>query len=157
MKGNIGPSMKKNVHVDDASATQKKIFSKMAEDFDIDNVIPKNEQKNSIPKDFEPNNSMQSFDLSIKNYELESNFDSGSEGRRKGGTVAGSKGFSQTPDLLGLDGEDGAGLITSDSDFEQAEADAGYKVTLPQHQETPAGTNPLLLSVASHLKKDVAR
>lgn len=58
MKGNIGPSMKKNVHVDDATNNQKKIFSKMAEEFDIDNVIPKNEQKNSIPKDFEPNNSM---------------------------------------------------------------------------------------------------
>ena len=43
MKGNIGPSMKKNVNVDDATANQKKIFSKMAEEFDIDNVIPKNE------------------------------------------------------------------------------------------------------------------
>lgn len=103
----------------------------MAEEFDIDNVIPKNEQKNSIPKDFEPNNSMQSFDLSIKNYEIESNFDSASEGRKKGGTVAGSKGFSQTPELLGLEGEEGNGLITSDSDFDQAEADAGYKVGLP--------------------------
>jgi len=56
--------------------------------------------------------------LSIKNYELESNYGSGSEGRRKGGTVAGSKGFSQTPDLIGLDGEDVVGLISSDSDFE---------------------------------------
>jgi len=58
MKGNIGPSMKKNVHVDDATATQKKTYAKMAEEFDIDKVIPKNEQKNSLPKDFEPNNSM---------------------------------------------------------------------------------------------------
>jgi len=99
MKGNIGPSMKKNVNVDDVTAIQKKIFSKMAEEFDIDNVIPKNEQKNSVPKDFEPNSSMQSFDLSIKNYEIESNYNS-SEGR-KVGTVAGSKGFSQTPDLIG--------------------------------------------------------
>jgi len=69
--------------------------------------------------------------LSIKNYEIESNFDSASEGRKKGGTVAGSKGFSQTPELLGLEGEEGNGLITSDSDFDQAEADAGYKVGLP--------------------------
>lgn len=134
MKGNIGPSMKKNVNVDDATANQKKIFSKMAEEFDIDNVIPKNEQKNSVPKDFEPNSSMQSFDLSIKNYEIESNYNS-SEGGRKVGTVAGSKGFSQTPDLFAADEQgEGSGLITSDSDFDQAEAAAGYKVSLPQQQ-----------------------
>lgn len=75
--------------------------------------------------------------MSIKNYEIESNYDSASDGKRKGGTVAGSKGFSQTPDLMGLEGEEGTGLITSDSDFDQAEVDAGYKVSLPQHQDTP--------------------
>ena len=36
---------------------KNKILDKI-EEFDIDNVIPKNEQKNSVPKDFEPNNSM---------------------------------------------------------------------------------------------------
>ena len=47
MKGNIGPSIKKN----DQEMSQN-LFNKMAEEFDIDNVIPKNEQKQSIPKDF---------------------------------------------------------------------------------------------------------
>lgn len=43
MKGNIGPSMKKNLNINDATASDKKNFSKMALEFDIDNVIPKNE------------------------------------------------------------------------------------------------------------------
>lgn len=41
MKGNIGPS-KKNTYIDpdDVDKRQKRIFQKLAEEFDIDNVIP---------------------------------------------------------------------------------------------------------------------
>ena len=93
MKGNIGPTIKKTVDDD----YQKNLFSKLGEEFDIDKVIPKNEQKKQCPKDFEPNVSMQSFDLSIKNYEMESNYSSknGNHGHNGNLTAAGnSKGFS---------------------------------------------------------------
>ena len=43
MKGNIGPNIKKTP--DEMSLNQKNLFDKMAEEFDIDNVIPRNEQK----------------------------------------------------------------------------------------------------------------
>ena len=41
MKGNIGPAIKKPD--EDLSINQKELFQKMAEEFDIDNVIPKAE------------------------------------------------------------------------------------------------------------------
>ncbi len=69
MKGNIGPAIKKN---DTLSKDNKKI-QKLAEEFDIDNVIPKDEQKNEVSQNFEPNDSMHSFELSIKNYDIDSN------------------------------------------------------------------------------------
>lgn len=71
MKGNIGQSIKKGEEI---SLNQKNLFNKMAEEFDIDNVIPKNEQKKTIPKDFLPDQSMQSFDLSIKDYDMDSDY-----------------------------------------------------------------------------------
>lgn len=44
MKGNIGP-VKKNAFIDgdEVDQRQKYIFKKMAEEFDIDNVIPQAE------------------------------------------------------------------------------------------------------------------
>ena len=57
----------------------------MAEDFDIDNIIPKDEQTKQASNKLEPNDSMKSFDLSIKNYDIESNIDSSS--KRGGGIL----------------------------------------------------------------------
>ena len=45
MKGNIGPTNKANLMVDVHNNMQRNLFSQMAEEFDIDNVIPKVDQK----------------------------------------------------------------------------------------------------------------
>jgi hypothetical protein len=58
--------------------------------------------------------------------------------------------------LLGIDGEEGTGLITSDSDFDQAEANAGYKITLPQHEDH-SQKGHMLAALSGSLKKDVSR
>jgi hypothetical protein len=46
MKGNIGPS-KKNTYIDpdEVDIIQKRIWRKLAEEFDIDNVIPVAQQR----------------------------------------------------------------------------------------------------------------
>lgn len=41
MKGNIGPTQNKNMEATGYTNMQKKLFSKMAEEFDIDKVIPR--------------------------------------------------------------------------------------------------------------------
>jgi hypothetical protein len=47
---------------------QKELFQKMAEEFDIDNVIPKIDQKDKASENDEAS-SMKSFELSAKNYD----------------------------------------------------------------------------------------
>jgi hypothetical protein len=47
-------------------------------------------------------------------------------------------------------------LITSDSDFDQAEANAGYKITLPQHEDH-SQKGHMLAALSGSLKKDVSR
>ena len=77
---------------------------------------------------------MKSFNLSIKNYDIESNRTSThqrDESRRE-----------RIPDIApGLFLEDESGLITSDSDFDQAEKTAGYiglpQISIQQHNINP--------------------
>jgi hypothetical protein len=51
------------------------LFSKIALEFDIDKVIPKGEQRKVQDQNDLLENSMRSFDLSLKDYENESNKD----------------------------------------------------------------------------------
>lgn len=74
MKGNIGPQVKKN-------ETTQNQNSKLAEEYDIDNIIPKDEQKNEVSQNFEPDDSMQSFDMSIKNMEFNYDIESSDRSR----------------------------------------------------------------------------
>ena len=74
LMGNIGPT--KNKYLDpvsqmDLDHKQRRLFSKMAEEFDIDNVIPKAKQKQDIADGPEAEHSLGSFDLSL-DYEVES-------------------------------------------------------------------------------------
>jgi uncharacterized protein YozE (UPF0346 family) len=69
MKGNIFPTSKSGI---DIGSKEKENLNKLAEELFIDNVIPKEDQKNEVSQNFEPDNSMVSFDLSIKNYEIDS-------------------------------------------------------------------------------------
>lgn len=71
MKGNIGPA-KKNAYVegDEVDQIKKRIFRNMAEEFDIDNVIPQAEQIAVTPDLKGINKSNQSFDLSMEEYEM---------------------------------------------------------------------------------------
>lgn len=75
MKGNIGPS-KKNTYIDpdEVDNHQKRIWRKLAEEFDIDNVIPVAKQRvQPSPMGKQTNNhSMQSFELDSA-YEMGSN------------------------------------------------------------------------------------
>lgn len=71
MKGNIGPTQKNAVESSNYDNNQRKIFSKIAEEFDIDKVIPKNLQKLKISHE-DIAYSEGSFNLSIKNEDIES-------------------------------------------------------------------------------------
>ena len=71
MKGNIGPTQSKNVEATGYTNMQKKLFSKMAEEFDIDKVIPKSLQKVKASHE-DIAYSEGSFNLSIKNEDIES-------------------------------------------------------------------------------------
>ena len=73
---------------------------------------------------------MQSFDLSIKDYDIDSNYSQNQSARIGQNVFA-----SQTPDLLQYNDME-SHLITSDSDFEQAEKDAGFEIGLPQQKQT---------------------
>ena len=79
---------------------------------------------------------MHSFEFSIKNYDIESNIES-SERQRPGtrgeNAAAESNGFERPPGG-GMFKDDESGLITSDSDFDQAEKAAGHAMALPQQQ-----------------------
>ena len=80
MKGNIGPSIK-NIDANNLPNEKQKAFSRLAEEFDIDNIIPKDFQKKGPSADVEPRHSDNSFDLSMRNYELESNMGYSEEGK----------------------------------------------------------------------------
>lgn len=99
----------------------------MAEEFDIDNVIPKEEQQNEIVDKLERDNSLGSFDLSL-NYDIESKKAS-SRGNIARSTMDGN-GFkldvSQNNNAVKVDNVS-EGLISSDSDFEAAAAAAGHQ------------------------------
>jgi hypothetical protein len=43
MKGNIGPTQKSTVENNNYTNQQKRLFASMADEFDIDKVIPKNQ------------------------------------------------------------------------------------------------------------------
>ena len=100
---------------------------------------------------------MQSFDLSIKNYEIDSNLESSQNGRHRRSQNQGvdSNGFFQTPDLFNnIDGE--SGLITSDSDFEMEEKAAGHaQVLLPMQPNTVS--DGFMQRPPVNIKKDVTR
>lgn len=97
----------------------------MAKEFDIDNIIPRVDQPENNGKSYnlEPIDSMKSFNLSIKNYDIESNRTYTQQRDEING--------ARVPDIapcLVIDDE--SGLITSDSDFDHAEKTAGYMMGL---------------------------
>jgi hypothetical protein len=125
----------------------------LAEEFDIDNVIPLDEQKNA-PSQYAKNNETQSFDLSINEYEIESNNGSSRPvGKNFGPSQTLGKQFGSIPGLEGLDHSENEdnGLITSDSDFEQAELAAGYT---PQDKDKGFSSNQ---KQSQNLKRDVSK
>jgi hypothetical protein len=69
MKGNIGPTNKSQFVDPLKGNAQKQLFQKMAEEFDIDNVIPKIDQKDKA-SEINDASSMKSFELSGRNYDL---------------------------------------------------------------------------------------
>ena len=119
MKGNIGPT--KKLAIDSTSSyanQQKKLFSKMAEEFDIDKVIPR-AQQNIKTQQEDIAYSDGSFNLSINNDDIESQF-AHSENAGHANTAFVNK-MSRIADIPGLDNDEGSsGLITSDSQFEVA-------------------------------------
>ena len=80
MKGNIGPATK-TIDTDGLPNDRLKAFSRLAEEFDIDNIIPKDYQTKDQAAGFDPRDSARSFDLSIKNYDLDSSLGYSEEGR----------------------------------------------------------------------------
>jgi hypothetical protein len=133
----------------DLDHKQKKLFSKMAEEFDIDNVIPKAQQRKEGTKDLPDGHSDGSFDLSM-DYDAESRRAS-SRGNLAHSTMDGN-GFKLAVGHNNQVEEASGGLITSDSDFDAAAAKAGHKAAPPQKgQPTVAKRN------SEELKKDVSK
>ena len=124
MKGNIGPTLGKTLIDGDISNHQKMIFEKMAEEFDIDKVIPKSHQMAAAP---DKDASERSFELSVDKFEMESNMNTSDRNKFGAANTAHEKGFLQAPGLS-HELDDESGLITSDSDFQLAEQAAGYSV-----------------------------
>ena len=155
LMGNIGPT--KNKYLDpvsqmDLDHKQRRLFSKMAEEFDIDNVIPKAKQKQNIADGPEAEHSLGSFDLSL-DYEVESRKAS-SRGNLARSTMDGN-GFKlevgHNNPVIAV-GDASEGLISSDSDFEAAAAAAGHK----NHQEKKA-QEALVQRNSEDLKRDVSK
>lgn len=151
LMGNIGPNKNKYlnpVSQMDLDHKQKKLFSKMAEEFDIDKVIPKAHQKNEITNDMDDRQSINSFDLSI-NYDNDSKRPS-SRGNLAHSTMDGN-GFKLAVGHQNKQEDNiSGGLITSDSDFEQAAQQAGIK-----NSQNP----PLAVTKrnSDDIKKDVSK
>ena len=122
----------------------------MAEEFDIDNVIPKVDQKDKASENLDAS-SIKSFELSAKNYDIMSQ-NSFKNDRNFGNNTA--TGFGAIPGIKdGVSaGDNESGLITSDSDFEAAALAAGAN---PQDKET-AG-NMSSRKKAINLKRDVTK
>jgi hypothetical protein len=117
----------------------------MAEEFDIDNVIPERDE-NQLP-----GSSLHSFDhLSLKNEELDSKYFENSEKGNNtmvgGAQTHGSAGFGNIPGLN--EGDEDSGLITSDSDFEEAQKELGYG---------DAPNRGDIAKLAMNIKKDVSK
>jgi hypothetical protein len=151
LMGNIGPTKNKYLNPVaqmDLDHKQKKLFSRMAEEFDIDNVIPEAQQKKEITKDAADEHSVGSFDLSI-NYEAESRRAS-SRGNLAHSTMDGN-GFKLAVGHNNQVEEASGGLITSDSDFDAAAAQAGH-LNLPQK-----GPQAVSKRNSEDLKKDVSK
>jgi hypothetical protein len=73
MKGNIGPTSKLNFEKDNSyHAQQKQLFSKMADEFAIDKIIPDHKNQKNLTKEGNNRNSAGSFNLSIDNEEIKS-------------------------------------------------------------------------------------
>ena len=122
----------------------------MAEEFDIDNVIPKIDQKEKASENMDAS-SMKSFELSAKNYDIVSQ-NSFKNDRTFGNNTA--TGFGAIPGVKeGISVNDNeSGLITSDSDFEAAAIAAG--AMNPQDTETG---NMSSRKKTINLKRDVTK
>ena len=159
MKGNIGPS-KKNTYIDpdEVDNHQKRIWRKLAEEFDIDNVIPVAQQRvqpSPLANGKTQNHSMQSFELDSA-YEMGSNHGSSTNAfNTKNGfgpaNTVDQGFFNGIPGLEDIENsnEDDDGLITSDSDFDVAVKTAGYT---QQDNENVSPTKKTM-----NLKKDVTK
>ena len=136
----------------DLDHKQKRLFSKMAEEFDIDKVIPKEDQKKDMADGPAAEHSLGSFDLSI-DYEAESRKAS-SRGNLARSTMDGN-GFKldvgHNNPAVAI-GDASEGLISSDSDFETAAAAAGYK----NHQAKKAQEAKVQRN-SEDLKRDVSK
>jgi hypothetical protein len=116
MKGNIGPSSKFIIDQNnDYSQQQKQLFSRMADEFAIDKVIP-NRDHVSMGENEEINYSNRSWKLSLHKDDVTSSLNGSIHNR--------SVVDKHTPnlDIPGLNhgGDESSGLVTSDSAFELA-------------------------------------
>lgn len=149
MKGIIGRTNGGFINKEDA----KKAWQKLADDYDLDKIIPKDEQLKP-PSQREPTANPES-ELSVgskfKNYDVNSDYSY----REQDVVVAGSHKMQN----IDNDGEEESGLITSDSDFEMAAQTAGYKHEAFGQTATGAKADPQSIQKKNPaaLRKDVTR
>lgn len=120
MKGNIGPTSKFITDNKDFASQQKNLFSKMAEDFAIDKIIPDRELKNKSNEDIGYSNG--SFNLSLHK-DNQSNYNSSSDHHRSVPNKV--NGVLDVPGMNNHD--DSSGLVTSDSNFDMPGGDIPNK------------------------------
>jgi hypothetical protein len=122
----------------------------MAEEFDIDNVIPKIDQKDKA-SDNQDASSLKSFELSAKNYDMVSQNSFRANRDFAANTATGfGGGIPGVRDDISVNDNE-SGLITSDSDFEMAAIAAGAMD--PQDKEAHMSSR----KKAINLKKDVSK
>ena len=122
MKGNIEPIKRGQQSL--AAGFQSDFARRLAEEFDIDNVIEKADQKEEA-SEINDLDSMASFQLSVNqyNYEINSQSQASNVGARE---VAAQTLDENVLNIPGVGQGDGEALITSDSDFDEAAEVAGH-------------------------------
>jgi hypothetical protein len=153
MKGIIGRTGGAHIGKTEKAANA---WSKLAFEYDLDNIIPKEDQ-NKPPSKLEKAESELSLGSKFNNYEINSDYSYRARNRSETGPK---------PEVNEANVEEESGLITSDSDFEVAAQNNGYKHE--NFSQSGAGLNGAwsqLSSVAAQnqgknpvvMRKDVTR
>lgn len=144
MKGIIGRTAGHHVNKD----KQANVWSKLAFDYDLDKIIPKEEQLKppSHRKGVKKDESELSVGSKFQNYDINSDYSYRARNSAPGSARKDAEKAN----------EEESGLITSDSDFEMAAQTAGYKhenfsQAGPTTNHATGSKNP------ANLKKDVTR